>query len=147
MLPNLGKEGISIYPTVYAKLLQLCPTLCEPMDQSPPGSSVPLESQFKLPLSSVWTTPCLYLFVFKSHIDFPPSILLWNFKYTEILKQVHCKNLYTNHLDAITHIYIGFKYLQFKTIIPFPKWANFYSTLNNTQVLCNSLSGSTWPDF
>ena len=25
---------------VYVKLLQLCPTLCDPMDCSPPGSSV-----------------------------------------------------------------------------------------------------------
>ena len=25
---------------MYAKLLQLCPTLCNPMDYSPPGSSV-----------------------------------------------------------------------------------------------------------
>ena len=24
-----------------AKLLQLCPTLCDPMDGSPPGSSIP----------------------------------------------------------------------------------------------------------
>ena len=27
--------------TVAAKLLQLCPTLCDPIDGSPPGSSVP----------------------------------------------------------------------------------------------------------
>ena len=26
---------------MHAKLLQLCPTLCDPMDSSPPGSSVP----------------------------------------------------------------------------------------------------------
>ena len=28
------------YPWVHAKLLQSCPTLCNPMDYSPPGSSV-----------------------------------------------------------------------------------------------------------
>ena len=27
-------------PCMYAKALQLCPTLCDPMDSSPPGSSV-----------------------------------------------------------------------------------------------------------
>ena len=29
-----------IYACVYAKLLQSCPTLCDPVDCSPPGSSV-----------------------------------------------------------------------------------------------------------
>ena len=29
------------YPTAAAKSLQLCPTLCNPIDGSPPGSSVP----------------------------------------------------------------------------------------------------------
>ena len=28
------------YADAAAKLLQLCPTLCDPMDSSPPGSSV-----------------------------------------------------------------------------------------------------------
>ena len=31
---------ISYCPCVHAKSLQLCPTLCGPMDHSPPGSSV-----------------------------------------------------------------------------------------------------------
>ena len=29
------------YPTAAAKSLQLCPTLCDPIDGSPPGSPVP----------------------------------------------------------------------------------------------------------
>ena len=32
---------------VYAKLLQLCPTLCDPMDCGPPGSSVHRDSPGK----------------------------------------------------------------------------------------------------
>ena len=39
LLLNRIKGGPSI-PHVYAKLLQLCLTLCNPMDCSPPGSSV-----------------------------------------------------------------------------------------------------------
>ena len=31
-----------------AKLLQLCPTLCDPIDGSPPGSSVPVILQAKI---------------------------------------------------------------------------------------------------
>ena len=36
VLPMLGK----LFECVYAKSLQSCPTLCDPMDCSPPGSSV-----------------------------------------------------------------------------------------------------------
>ena len=35
-IPLLG-----IYPAAAAKSLQLCPTLCDPIDGSPPGSPVP----------------------------------------------------------------------------------------------------------
>ena len=41
---KLNKQGDNIYPypaTAAAKLLQLCPTLCNPIDSSPQGSSVP----------------------------------------------------------------------------------------------------------
>ena len=31
---------IKLYVCVHAKSLQSCPTLCDPMDHSPPGSSV-----------------------------------------------------------------------------------------------------------
>ena len=31
---------LDIYVCICAKLLQLCPTICDPMDHSPPGSSV-----------------------------------------------------------------------------------------------------------
>ena len=30
-----------MYAAATAKLLQLCPTLCDPIDSSPPGSPVP----------------------------------------------------------------------------------------------------------
>ena len=32
---------ITLYAAAAAKSLQLCPTLCDPIDSSPPGSSVP----------------------------------------------------------------------------------------------------------
>ena len=37
LLPN---KDTALYASVCTKLLQLCPTLCDPMDCSPPGSSV-----------------------------------------------------------------------------------------------------------
>ena len=33
-------KDLKIHTCVHAKLLQLCPTLCDSMDSSPPGSSV-----------------------------------------------------------------------------------------------------------
>ena len=40
-------------PAAAAKLLQLCPTLCDPIDGSPPGSAVPgiLQARTYLDLS------------------------------------------------------------------------------------------------
>ena len=35
------EEFLGAFAAAAAKLLQLCPTLCDPMDSSPPGSSVP----------------------------------------------------------------------------------------------------------
>ena len=35
------KLKISRFPAAAAKSLQLCPTLCDPIDGSPPGSPVP----------------------------------------------------------------------------------------------------------
>ena len=35
-----GESTIYIHVHVYAKSLQLCPTLCDPMDCGPPGSSI-----------------------------------------------------------------------------------------------------------
>ena len=34
-------EGSSSFAAVAAKSLQSCPTLCDPIDDSPPGSHVP----------------------------------------------------------------------------------------------------------
>ena len=39
MIP-LAPQALSL-PTAAAKLLQSCPTLCDPIDGSPPGSSIP----------------------------------------------------------------------------------------------------------
>ena len=39
--PKRGKKWYPVLKTVAAKSLQLCPTLCDPRDGSPPGSSVP----------------------------------------------------------------------------------------------------------
>ena len=40
--PHLPVPGLSICNiAAAAKLLQSCPTLCDPIDSSPPGSSVP----------------------------------------------------------------------------------------------------------
>ena len=40
MLGVVGKNNFSLPPLI-AKTLQLCPTLCDPIDGSPPGSAVP----------------------------------------------------------------------------------------------------------
>ena len=34
-------EWVSVAAAAAAKLLQSCPTLCDPIDGSPPGSSIP----------------------------------------------------------------------------------------------------------
>ena len=34
-------QGIYMYAAAAAKSLQSCPTLCDPIDSSPPGSTVP----------------------------------------------------------------------------------------------------------
>ena len=34
------REHVNIHAGMCARYLQLCPTLCDPMDYSPPGSSV-----------------------------------------------------------------------------------------------------------
>ena len=39
----------NLYAECYAKLLQLCPTLCDPIDGSPPGSPVPGILQARTP--------------------------------------------------------------------------------------------------
>ena len=38
---KMGKKKGMTDPAVAAKSLQLCPTLCDPIDGSPPGSPVP----------------------------------------------------------------------------------------------------------
>ena len=38
---SVGKESACNAGAAAAKLLQLCPTLCNPRDGSPPGSPVP----------------------------------------------------------------------------------------------------------
>ena len=38
---TLGNYSAAAAAAAAAKLLQLCPTLCDPTDGSPPGSSVP----------------------------------------------------------------------------------------------------------
>ena len=48
---------IHIYMYVHAKLLQSCLTLCDPMDCSPPGSSVRQEYWSGLPCSSPGDLP------------------------------------------------------------------------------------------
>ena len=39
--PWLGNWDPTYGPAAAAKSLQLCPTLCDPIDRSPPGSPVP----------------------------------------------------------------------------------------------------------
>jgi len=38
---NLGEGNCIILPAAAAESLQSCPTLCDPIDGSPPGSPVP----------------------------------------------------------------------------------------------------------
>ena len=47
-LPSLLADVLIFSYCVYAKLLQSCPTLCDPMDYSPPGSSVHGISQARI---------------------------------------------------------------------------------------------------
>ena len=60
VLPVLGSEGGTGLKAATAKSLQSCPTLCDPMDSSPPGSPVPGILQARtlewvaIPFSSAW---------------------------------------------------------------------------------------------
>ena len=38
---HIYKTVFNTYATAIAKSLQLCPTLCDPIDSSPPGSPIP----------------------------------------------------------------------------------------------------------
>ena len=38
---SMGKNYESLLRDIAAKSLQSCPTLCDPIDRSPPGSAVP----------------------------------------------------------------------------------------------------------
>ena len=40
-MQNVPTNAFSIFPAVAAKSFQSCPTLCDPIDSSPPGSPVP----------------------------------------------------------------------------------------------------------
>ena len=39
--PHISPDNVELNVAAAAKSLQLCPTLCDPIDDSPPGSSVP----------------------------------------------------------------------------------------------------------
>jgi len=41
LLPSVNKMDDQLYNKTIAKSLQSCPTLCDPIDGSPPGSPVP----------------------------------------------------------------------------------------------------------
>ena len=41
MPENFSDKILCYYPAAAAKSLQSCPTLCDPIDNSPPGSPVP----------------------------------------------------------------------------------------------------------
>ena len=38
---KVTQEALLVFTLAYAKSLQSCPTLCDPMDGSPPGSPIP----------------------------------------------------------------------------------------------------------
>ena len=40
-LQHLSQQQVKVLFEAATKLLQLCPTLCDPIDSSPPGSPVP----------------------------------------------------------------------------------------------------------
>ena len=60
----LAQKGKAIYPKTHAaaaaKLLQSCPTLCDPIDGSPPGSPVPGILQARTLEWVAMSLDCLY---------------------------------------------------------------------------------------
>ena len=73
-----------------AKSLRSCPTLCDPMDGSPPGSSVPGILQARtlewaaIPFSSLVTIIKLpqYYWLYSLHVHYiPVTLLLYNWKF------------------------------------------------------------------
>ena len=73
-LPDSGIEPVSLMSPVLAaaaaKSLQSCPTLCDPIDGSPPGSSVPGILQARtlewvvISFSNAWQAGLFFLCVF-----------------------------------------------------------------------------------
>ena len=49
-----------------AKLLQLCPTLCNPIDGSPPGSSIPGTLQARILLWVAMPSPYMHIYLYLS---------------------------------------------------------------------------------
>ena len=65
--------------TAAAKSLQLCPTLCDPIDGSPPGSPVPgiLQARTLEWVATILNTPQFILFVLETHVKIANSNPDW----------------------------------------------------------------------
>ena len=75
----------SIYHTTTTKSLQLCPTLCDPTDGSPPGSPFPgiLQARSGLPFPSP-------LYIIKTERPLPPPVSLASHGGSEKPPEVTC---------------------------------------------------------
>ena len=76
--------NISSYLCLHDKTLQLCPTLWDPMDHSPPGFSLGIEPASLTPpafagwfftTSATWEAQFLFVFVGKLTTQFFPMVL------------------------------------------------------------------------
>ena len=65
--------------TAAAKSLQSCPTLCDPIDDSPPGSPAPgiLQARTLEWVATILNTPQFILFVLETHVKIENSNPDW----------------------------------------------------------------------
>ena len=61
MVSHFGRQ-VTSYKTAAAKSLQLCPTLCDPTDGSPPRSSVPgiLQARILESVATSFSNACMH---------------------------------------------------------------------------------------
>ena len=127
--PTLQADALTYAAAAAAKSLQSCPTLCDPMDGSPPGSPVPEILQPRtlewvaISFSNAWkwkvkmkslshvrlfTTPWTAAYQAPLSMDCPGKstgvgchCLLWVIKTSAFISPVEMQSLESKHLDEV----------------------------------------------
>ena len=86
-----------------AKSLQLCPILCDPIDSSPPGSSVPgiLQARTLEWVAISFSQVCLREWILESELNFQlqAAVFKWIASSWEIFHQSEAENIIVTSLN------------------------------------------------